>query len=112
MRRVFGNILLASGEEKRAEENYKQALAATEDLVRRAPSSLYFQRQHGDSLEALGRYYLALAGRRPDLKAEARGWLQKSFAIWQDWRRRNVAMPYAGVREGQVAKLIASIDQM
>jgi len=104
--------LLAVRDDRGAHENYRQALAVTEELIRRAPSSLYFQRQHADTFETLGRYYRALARRRPELKLEARQWLQKSLAIWRDWRRRGVGSPYAGMRERQVTALIAAIDKM
>jgi hypothetical protein len=53
-----------------------------------------------------------LAARRPELKTEARLWFRKSLAIWQDWKRRKVGAPYAGVREAQVTALIASIDRV
>ena len=109
--RDMGNVLLAMGDETGAHENYRLALAATEELIRRAPSSLYFQRQNADALESLGRYYATLARRRPEFKTEARAWLQKSLAVWQDWTRRKIGAPYAGVRERQVAALIASLDK-
>ncbi len=111
--RIHGDIgdgLLAQGDEKGAYENYRQALAAAEKLIRFAPASLYFQRQHGDALESLGRYYVTLARRRRELKPEARSWLQKSLAVWRGWTSRSVAVPYAGVRERQVAALIALMD--
>jgi tetratricopeptide (TPR) repeat protein len=111
MHRDIGNVLLAIGEEKAARENYERALAITEDLIRRTPSSLRFQRQRADALESLGRYYMALAGRRPELKTEARSRLQESLAIWQDWKRRNVGSPYAAARQSRVGALIASIDK-
>jgi tetratricopeptide (TPR) repeat protein len=110
--RDTGDALLASGDETGAREHYRQALAVAEELARRASSNLYYRRQHAEALESLGRYYGTLARRRPELKTEALEWLQRSLAIWQDWKRRNVAMPYAGVREGQVATLIASIDKL
>jgi hypothetical protein len=54
---------------------------------------------------------MALAGRRPELKTEARSRLQESLAIWQDWKRRNVGSPYAAARQSRVGALIASIDK-
>src|SRR5262249_36186862 len=66
---AIGNALLAVGDEKGALENYRQALAIAEELMRRAPSNLYSRRQHADALEALGRYYGTLARRRKELKA-------------------------------------------
>ncbi len=110
--RRIGDGLLAEGDEQRAEENYRQALAAAEELTRRTPSSLYFRRHYADAVESLGRYYGTLARLRPALKTEARQWLQKSLAVWRDWARRNVAAPYAGMREGQAAALLASIDKL
>jgi tetratricopeptide (TPR) repeat protein len=110
--RAIGNALLSGGDEAGALKNYRQGLAATDDLIRRAPSSLYFWRQHADALESLGRYYATLARRRRELKAEARLWLQKSLGVWQDWKRRKVGAPYAGVREAQVTAFIASIDSL
>jgi tetratricopeptide (TPR) repeat protein len=112
MHRDLADVLLAGGETTRARESYQQALAAGEELIRRAPSNLYFQRQHADALESLGLYYRTLARSRPEHRPEARQWLEKSQAVWQDWTRRNVATPYAGVRERRVAALIASIDAM
>jgi tetratricopeptide (TPR) repeat protein len=109
---AIGNVLSATGDEKRAYDNYRQGLVAGEELIRRAPASLYFQRRHADALESLGRYHLALARRRSEHKTEARLWLQKSLTVWQDWTRRKLAAPYAGVREAQAAKLLASIDKL
>ncbi len=109
--RGIGNALLAGSDEKGAQENFRQALATTEELLRRAPSSLYFQRHRADVLECIGRYYATLAARRPELKAEARSWFQKSLAIWQDWTKRKVAAPYAARRESQAAAYVASCTQ-
>jgi eukaryotic-like serine/threonine-protein kinase len=108
----IGNAALGLGDEKRSLDHYNEALTISEDLVRRAPSNLYFHRHGADALESLGRYYLTLAARRPELKTEARLWFRKSLAIWQDWKRRKVGAPYAGVREAQVTALIASIDRV
>ena len=110
--RHIGNVLLASRNQKGAEENYRQALAASEELIRRGPSSLYFQRQHADCLEALGKYYLSLATGRPKLKPEARTWFQKSLALWQDWTARKLATPYAARRQKQAAAYVASCDRL
>jgi tetratricopeptide (TPR) repeat protein len=103
-----GDSLLALGDERAALEHYRQAVAASEGLVRRLPTSLHFQLGHALSLEALGQYYAALARRRPELIGEARDWLRKSLEIWQDWTRRGVAQPFAGVGERRVAGLLAS----
>jgi tetratricopeptide (TPR) repeat protein len=91
--RDIGDASLAQGDEKRALEHYNQALATTEDLIRRAPPNLYFQGYRADALESLGRYYVKLSTRRPELKTQARLWLRQSLAVWQDWKRRNVAAP-------------------
>ena len=86
-------------------------LAVTEDFLRQAPANLYLQRYRADTQEALGRYYLALAARRPELRVEARNWFQKSLALWQDWTARNLAIPYAARRQRQAAAYLASCDQ-
>jgi hypothetical protein len=104
--------LLASGDEKSAETNYREALTVAEGLAQRAPSSLYLRRQHADALESLGRHYSALARHRPEFRAEARHWLQKSLTVWQDCTRRNIAAPYASKRAAAVVAMIASIDRM
>jgi eukaryotic-like serine/threonine-protein kinase len=107
IQRDIGHALLAAGDARRAHENYQQSLAATGELVRRVPSSLYFWRHHADSFEWLGRYYSS-QGR----KTEARQWLQKSLDVWRDWNRRGVAAPYAGRRERQAAALLAATERM
>jgi tetratricopeptide (TPR) repeat protein len=110
--RDIGNVLQASDDKKGALEHYLAGLAVTEDFLRRAPANLYFQRYRADTQEALGRYYLALAARRPELRVEARTWFQKSLALWQDWTSRNVASPYAATRKRQAAAYLASCDQL
>jgi tetratricopeptide (TPR) repeat protein len=109
--RGLGAALLATGDERRALEHLQQGLAVTEELVRRAPSSLYAHRARADAFESLGSHFGALARRRPEHKTEARAWFQKSLDLWQDWVSRNVAAPYAGARQRQAAALIASIDK-
>ena len=116
---LMGRALLDGGDPERALDALREGLAVAERMLERAPSSLYHHLDRAEALEAMGKYYLALTARpgvgnarRAAPRAEARSWLQKSLAIWQDWKRRNVAMPYAGVREGQVATLIASIDKL
>jgi hypothetical protein len=109
--RDIGNVLQASDDEKGALEHYLAGLAVTEDFLRRAPANLYFRRYRADTQEALGRYYLALAARRPELRMEARNWFQKSLALWQDWTARNLAIPYAARRQRQAAAYLASCDQ-
>jgi tetratricopeptide (TPR) repeat protein len=110
--RGIGDAELALGDKEQALEHFTQALSVTEDLVRRAPANLYFQRYRADALESLGQYYATLGLSRPELKAEARQWFRKSLAVWQDWKRRNIGAPYAGMREREVTALIASIDKM
>ena len=66
--RDIGNVLLGSGDEKGAREHYRQALAVTEELVRRASTSLYFQRQHADALRVPRAVLLDACPRRPELK--------------------------------------------
>jgi tetratricopeptide (TPR) repeat protein len=108
--RDIGNVLLASNDQKGALEHYLAALAVTEEFLRRASTNLYFQRYRADTQEALGRYYLALSARRPELRAEARSWFQKSLALWQDWTARNLATPYADRRQQQAAAYVASCN--
>jgi len=109
--RSIGDAFLAMGDKTGAYSSYRLSLGVTEDLVRRAPQCAHFQRNHADSLEALGSYYLKQAASRRELRAEARAWLQKSQDIWRDWTRRKIAAPYASRRESQVAALIAVVDR-
>jgi len=109
--RDIGSVLLASDDKKGALEHYLAGLAVIEEFLRRVPANLYFQRHRADTQEALGRYYLALAARRPELRVEARTWFQKSLGLWQDWTSRNVATPYAATRQSQAAAYLASCDQ-
>jgi hypothetical protein len=97
---------LTGDDEKGALEHYLAGLAVTEEFLRRAPANLYFQRYRADTQEALGRYYLALAARRPELRVEAHTWFQKSLALWQDWTARNLATPYAARRQRQAAAFL------
>jgi hypothetical protein len=76
------------------------------------------QLDRADVLEATGAYYLALAARpgvtrarSAECKAEARSWVEKSLAIWQDWTARKIAMPYASRRLSRAMALLASIEQ-
>ena len=101
--RHLGDALLAAGDRQRALDHYKLALGFTEDVARRGPGNLYLQRFYADSLEALGRYH----GR----SAEARVWLEKSLAIWREWKLRKLALPYASQRERQVSAWISAIDE-
>lgn len=108
--RDIGDVLLATDDEKGALSNYMEALKTAEEPIRRAPANMYYQRQHTDAVEAIGKYYAAISARQPGLRPEARKWLGKSLDVWQDWIRRNIALPYARVRERQVAALLAAID--
>jgi hypothetical protein len=114
----IGNVLLDEGNAAIALDNYREGLAVAERSLRRATSSLNHALDRADLLEALGRYYLSLAGkagltnaRRTELKGEARSYFQKEIAIWQDWTRRKVASPYAGRRETKTLAYLASCDQ-
>jgi tetratricopeptide (TPR) repeat protein len=104
VQRDLGDALLAIGDEKGSLERYQQALATHEGTIRRVPANLYYQRQYADSMEAMARYYMAV-GRR----TEARAWLDRCSAFWQDWRRRGLALPYSTRRERQIADLLASL---
>jgi tetratricopeptide (TPR) repeat protein len=103
----LGHALLANHDERGAEDGYRQALAVAEESLRRAPTSLYFQRDRSNVLEALGRFH----ARRRESRAEARKYIEKSLAIWRDWASRKIGAPYAGVRERQAAALLAEIDR-
>jgi hypothetical protein len=108
--RDIGDVLLATHDEKGALSSYMDAVKTAEEPIRRAPANMYYQRQHTDAVESLGRYYATLSGRQAGLTPEARKWLGKGLAVWQDWTRRNIAVPYAAVRERQVAALLAVIE--
>jgi tetratricopeptide (TPR) repeat protein len=108
--RSLGDAAVARGDANRALEHYRQALVSAEKLARLSRSNLDLQRQHADALESLGRYYSMLARRQREHAPEARRWLEKSLAVWQDWRRRKLATPYAGVREREALALIASLQ--
>jgi len=107
--RDIADVQLAIGDEEGALESYRRALASSEEFLRRDPASMYYQRSRADSMESLGLYYGTLARHRPELKGEARIWLEKSLATWQDWKRRNIAVPYSDMREKQTAALIARL---
>jgi tetratricopeptide (TPR) repeat protein len=110
--REIGNVLLSLGDMKGALDHYMLALDSTGEPIRRAPANLYYQRRHADAVESLGRYYAKLAEHRKELKPDALQWLEKSLAFWKDWVGRGLAAPYAGVRERQVAALIASVNKL
>jgi hypothetical protein len=109
--RDLGATLLAQRNEREAEQHLREALAITEDLVGRAPTSFYVKRYRADAFEALGRYFMTV-GRRPEDKKQARAYIERSLEMWRDWRRRNIATPYAGVRERNAAALLASVDKL
>jgi len=50
LHRSAGDVLFGRGDKTGAYNSYRQSLAATEGLVRRAPRSAHFQRNHADSL--------------------------------------------------------------
>jgi tetratricopeptide (TPR) repeat protein len=111
----IGAVLLDRRDHTGALENLMQGLAATEKLVQDAPSSLHFARDRADAYESLGRYYSTLATRstpnRSELIAQARSWFHKSQAVWQEWTRRKVAMPYAIDRESRVSNILKNLQQ-
>lgn len=115
----MGRTLLDDGDPDRALSALHEALVVADRMLGRAPSSMSHQLDRAEALEAIGAYYLALASksgaasaRRAEWKSEARSQLEKSRAIWQDWTRSKVGLPYAGVREGRVTALLASIDKL
>jgi len=115
---VIGNVLLDQGETMQSLKNYREGLAIAERSLQRATSSLNHALDRADLLEALGRYYLTLAGkpdipqtRRAELRAEAMSFFQKELAIWEDWTRRKVAASYAARRETQTIAYLAACDQ-
>jgi tetratricopeptide (TPR) repeat protein len=112
---LLGDALLDHGDTDEALSVLQQGFAAADRLLRRAPTSLYHQLDHADAVEALGRYYVTLsqqtglaAGRREQLRGEARSWFNKSLVIWQDWTSRKVGAPYAARRLNQATAFIAA----
>jgi tetratricopeptide (TPR) repeat protein/tRNA A-37 threonylcarbamoyl transferase component Bud32 len=115
---LIADTFLGLGDSERAWKALNDGLAIAERILQRAPNSMYHQLDRADVLEAMGRYYLALAARpntpaarRPELRQEARLCYQKSLAVWQSWSRRKLATPYAGRRESRVAAIVASLRQ-
>jgi tetratricopeptide (TPR) repeat protein len=113
---LLGRSWLQRGDQGRALGALRNGLAAADRILQRAPHSLYHQLDRADVLEALGRYYAALAAqprgndeRRAELRNEARSCFQQSLAIWQSWHRRKVGAPYAAHRERQMSLAIASL---
>ena len=114
----MGRTLLDGGDPDRALSALHEALTVSDRMLGRAPSSMSHQLDRAEALEGIGAYYLVLAARpgvararRAEWKTEALSQFEKSRAIWQDWTRRKVGLPYAGVRERRVTSLIASIDR-
>jgi tetratricopeptide (TPR) repeat protein/tRNA A-37 threonylcarbamoyl transferase component Bud32 len=112
----IGHALMKSGDMNGALANYQHALAAAERLLGRAPTSLYLARDRANVFEAMGSYFSRIsaraglpASRRLEVESEARSWLKKSLALWQDWNRRKLAAPYAARREKEVIVALAAI---
>ncbi|MFN0104821.1 MAG: hypothetical protein ACKV2U_22405 [Bryobacteraceae bacterium] len=101
--RVWGDVLLAIGETANAEIMYRKSLERMESLNRRAPLRLLVQSAPAQAMESLGHFYAALSRSRPALKSDAEAWLRKSLAIWRDWSRRKIAVPYAAAHERAVS---------
>ena len=110
----LGSAQLDNGDSDRALETLREGLAVADRMLQRAPSSLFHQVDRADVLEAMGRHYMTLASRpgvdKRELRREARSRFQQSLAIWQDWTRRRLALPYAPRREAQVVRALASIS--
>jgi eukaryotic-like serine/threonine-protein kinase len=108
----LGVALLDAGDPDGALDALREALEVAERMLQRAPSSLPHQLDRADVLEAMGRHYLTLASRSriraAELKRTARSCFHQSLAIWQDWTRRGLAVPYSARREAQVARALAS----
>jgi tetratricopeptide (TPR) repeat protein len=112
----IGNALVDRHDSAGAISNFRTGIEVAERLLKRAPSSLYLQRDLAEALETTGRGYVALATQpgvpwadRAKWKAAARSAHQKSLAIWLSWTKRGVAAPYAGRRQNQAATLLASV---
>jgi tetratricopeptide (TPR) repeat protein len=110
----IGNVLMMRGDTTGALNSYREALAAAERLLMRAPSSLYLERDRADVLEAMGKYFLKLSldpnlkeGAKAQFEAQAR--LQESLRIWQSWTQRKIGAPYAARREAEAGATLASI---
>jgi tetratricopeptide (TPR) repeat protein len=113
---LLGTALLQRGERERSLEALQQGLAAADRMLERAPASLYHALDRADVLEAMGRYYVTLAGwpgvrpaDRRRSEQDARSCYQKSLSMWQGWTRRKVGAPYAARRESRAAAALAAI---
>jgi tetratricopeptide (TPR) repeat protein len=112
----LGEALLDAGDHTAAAETLREGLAVADRMLQRAPLSLYHQLDRADILEAQGRYNVSLATRtatrRAELKREARNSFQQSLNIWQDWKRRKLAEPYASRREAAAVRALASVGSV
>ena len=115
---ILGSALLESGDPEKALQALQEGLAVADQMLQRAPLSLYHQLDRADAVEAMGAYYRILSAqpgltpdRRKQLKVEASSWFNKSLAIWQDWTSRNLGAPYAAKRLSQAATLIALCNE-
>jgi tetratricopeptide (TPR) repeat protein len=112
---LLGDALLDHGDTDEALSVLQEGLAAADRLLQRAPTSLYYQLDRADAVEAMGTYYLTRSqqagladDRREQLRGEARSWFDKGLAIWQDWTSRNVGAPYAARRLSQAKAYITA----
>jgi hypothetical protein len=110
----LGGALLDAGDPDGALNALREGLAVADRMLQRAPSSLPHQLDRADILEAMGRHYITLASRggvqTAELKREARSSFRQSLAIWQNWTRRKLAVPYSTRREAQVVRALAATD--
>jgi tetratricopeptide (TPR) repeat protein len=112
----IGNVLTDRRDAAGAIDNFRAGVEVAERLLKRAPSSLYLQRDLAEALETTGWGFVALAKQpsvseadRAKWKAAARSAHQKCLAIWQSWMKRSVAAPYAARRLKQASILVASV---
>lgn len=114
----LGGALLSKGDPERALSSLNEGLAVADRMLQRAPLSLPHQIDRADVLEAMGKYYAAMArrsaadhARAAELRGRARSCYQQSLAIWQSWTGRKLAEPYASRRQSNAAQAMASIEQ-
>src|SRR5262249_9799592 len=103
------NAQLDSGNPELAEESYRRAIKVLEEPARRAPDNRYFLRQHLDAIESMGRYYVKLSARQPELRGQAREWLEKAHAQWKDWTEHQIALPYSTKRQQDLKALLVGL---
>jgi serine/threonine protein kinase/tetratricopeptide (TPR) repeat protein len=86
---ALGADQFAKGDKGEALRNYRTGLAVAERLLEKNPTAPLFQRVHADALEALG------GVAPPDEASELK---RKASAVWKDWIKRRIAVPYATQR--------------